>query len=58
VADILAKNCGMGLGLDGMNYLPSARVAERLKLSPEVLERTVAAIMDHVQELNELFLSV
>lgn len=58
VADILAKNCGMGLGVDGMNYLPSASVAERLKLSPEVLERTVAAIMDHVQELNELFLSV
>ncbi|MGE4553801.1 MAG: HDOD domain-containing protein, partial [Desulfovibrionaceae bacterium] len=52
VADVLAKCTGVGLGIDGMNYRPSEAVAERLGLTPEVLDRCTAQIMAHVAELK------
>lgn len=58
VADVLAKNTGAGLGIDGMCYFPSQTVINRLKLSYKVLDRTLAAIMDHVNELSDLFRSI
>lgn len=55
VADILAKCTGVGLGIDGMNYRPSEAVAQRLKLTPEILDRCTARIMEHVRELKAIF---
>ncbi len=55
VGDVLAKNTGAGLGVDGMCYEPSLNVAKRLKLTTEVMDKVVAEIMVHVDELSDLF---
>ncbi len=58
VADVLAKNTGVGLGCDGLCYEPSMNVAKRLKLTTKIMDKVVAEIMVHVDELSDLFKSV
>lgn len=53
--DFLAKTMGAGLGLDGMNYQPSAKVVKRIGLTPEVLDEVMAETLDKVSELREIF---
>ncbi|MBU1248758.1 MAG: HDOD domain-containing protein [Proteobacteria bacterium] len=57
VADILAKNTGVGLGRDGMFYEPSTAVADRLKVTTRILDTVLVEIMEHVAELKTLFIS-
>jgi putative nucleotidyltransferase with HDIG domain len=52
---MLATMIGVGLGLDGMNYQPSTVVTERLGLTPQIMDKATAEIMDKVAELWDIF---
>lgn len=52
---MLATMIGVGLGLDGMNYQPSTVVTERLKLTPQLMDKATAEIMGKVAELWDIF---
>jgi HD-like signal output (HDOD) protein len=56
IGNVLAKMIGVGLGVDGLNYVPSQKVAERLKLSPAVLDTVCANVVDDLGEVWDLFL--
>lgn len=49
VADALAKMSGIGLGVDGLNYRPSDQVAKRLQLTSDLVDRTMAEVLDKVE---------
>ncbi|MGE4292872.1 MAG: HDOD domain-containing protein [Desulfovibrio sp.] len=51
VADALAKMSGIGLGVDGLNYRPSDAVAKRLRLTSEVIDRTMSEVLGKVEEV-------
>lgn len=55
VATALAKMSGIGVGLDGLNYRPSRRVSERLGLTSDIIDRTMAEVLDHVEDLYSSF---
>jgi HD-like signal output (HDOD) protein len=53
--DMLVKMSGIALGLDGLQYSPSAEVLDRLGLTPEVQTAVMASIQDHLAEMRDLF---
>lgn len=56
IGNVLAKMIGVGLGVDGLNYVPSHAVADRLKLTPEVLDLVSANVVSGLGEVWDLFL--
>ena len=56
IGNVLAKMIGVGLGVDGLNYVPSQKVAERLKLTPAILDTVCANVVDGLGEVWDLFL--
>lgn len=52
---VLAAMTGIGLGLDGLNYRPSRAVAERLGLTQAGVDAALAATLDSLAEVRELF---
>ncbi|CCH49397.1 HDOD domain-containing protein [Pseudodesulfovibrio piezophilus] len=56
IGNVLAKMIGVGLGVDGLNYAPSHIVAERLKLTPEILDIVSANVVSSLDSLWDLFL--
>lgn len=55
VADLLAMGSGIGTGVDGINYLASPEVKERLKLKAQLLESVLCTVITELSELRELF---
>lgn len=55
MANVLAKMIGAGLGVDGLNYVPSEVVAERLRLKPEHLDIVMANVVMEMAEVQDLF---
>ena len=53
VADALAKMSGIGVGVDGLNYRPSDQVVKRLELTSEIIDRTMAEVLDKVEQVFE-----
>ncbi len=58
MGDALAKLTGVGLGIDGMYYQPSVYVAERLRLTPEIVDTVMAEAMDRRIRLMPLFAAI
>ena len=56
IGNALAKMIGVGLGLDGLNYAPSSAVAERLGLTPEILDEVSVNVVEDLGEVWDLFL--
>lgn len=42
VADLLSVSCGVGIGIDGLNYAPGPDVVERLGLNNALIEKAAA----------------
>lgn len=55
IGNVLAKMIGVGLGVDGLNYVPSHTVAERLKLTPEILDEVSANVVTGLGDVWDLF---
>lgn len=55
VGGVLAAMTGVGLGLDGLNYRPSQIVAQRLGLTQDKVDAALAATLDSLAEVRELF---
>ena len=56
IGNVLAKMIGVGLGVDGLNYVPSQKVAERLDLTPAILDTVCANVVDGLGGVWDLFL--
>lgn len=56
MANVVAKMIGVGLGVDGLNYVPSLVVAQRLGLNSQHLDRTMANTVEKLQEVHDLFI--
>jgi HD-like signal output (HDOD) protein len=56
IGNALAKMIGVGLGVDGLNYVPSAKVIERLGLTAEILDRVSANVVDEMHSVWNLFM--
>lgn len=52
----LAKMIGVGLGVDGLNYVPSQKVAERLKLTTEIVDAVAVIVVEGLNEVQDIFL--
>lgn len=52
VADHLSMECGIGVGLDGLNYHTSAAVIERLKLTTTMTERVIARMLAGLSKMQ------
>lgn len=53
VADHLAIECGLGAGIDGLNYRPAAGAIARLGLSRRLAERASARIVAELESVVE-----
>lgn len=56
IGNALAKMIGVGLGVDGLNYVPSATVIERLGLTAEIVDRVSANVVDELRAVWSLFM--
>jgi len=56
IGNVLAKMIGAGLGADGLNYVPSRKVAERLGLTPAILDTVSGNVVEELGEAWDLFL--
>jgi len=54
--NVMAKMVGVGLGVDGLNYIPSQKVAERLGLGPEHLDLTSANVVFELQSVRDIYM--
>ena len=54
VADTLALAEGIGAGIDGLNYRPSAESLSRLKMNMTLIERVMCATLGRLDSLSEL----
>ncbi len=52
VADNLTKECGIGIGLDGLHYTRSAGAVERLRLTPVLMERVCCLLIANIEDLK------
>ena len=56
VGNVLAKMIGVGLGVDGLNYIVSNHVVDRLGLAPDVMDLVSANVVDNLGSVYDLFL--
>lgn len=56
VGDVIAKMTGIGMGIDGMQYVPSEAVFARLDLTPQQMENVMAAIMEQIAEVRDILM--
>jgi HD-like signal output (HDOD) protein len=56
IGNALAKMIGVGLGVDGLNYIPSAAVIERLGLTTQIVDRVSANVVDELRTVWSLFM--
>lgn len=56
IGNVLAKMVGVGLGVDGLNYVVSQKVVERLNLTPAILDRACANVVNALDGMHDLFL--
>jgi HD-like signal output (HDOD) protein len=56
IGNALAKMIGVGLGVDGLNYTPSAAVIARLGLTPEILDKVSANVVEELGSVWHLFM--
>ncbi len=54
VADNLCLESGIGMGIDGLNYHPSAEVSKALRLKPIICETVVCKMLTELDELREV----
>jgi putative nucleotidyltransferase with HDIG domain len=54
-ADHLTMLCGIGSGIDGLNYHTSPRALENLKLTTNVLEHAACEVLSDLNQLRALF---
>jgi len=52
VADNLCIECGLGIGVDGLNYRPAAEVVERLHLRTRMMEQVTCVMLSELQKLH------
>jgi len=57
IGNVLAKMIGVGLGVDGLNYTPSRKVAARLKLTPELIDTVSANVVTSLGGVRDLFIN-
>lgn len=51
-SDAICIACGLGIGIEGLNYQISPEVAARLQLKPEVIEQVSAALLNEFQAMQ------
>ncbi len=54
-ADMLAMQCGIGIGVDGLNYCFDSAATEELGLSQEVLDAVMCTVLSEVEETRQMF---
>ena len=55
VADNLALECGLGTGIDGLNYRPCEEVAQRIGLKASTCEAVVCSMISDLDDLRVVF---
>ncbi|MUM77515.1 HDOD domain-containing protein [Pseudodesulfovibrio sp. F-1] len=55
IGNALAKMIGVGLGVDGLNYVPSVAVIQRLGLTAEIVDRVCANVVEELRSVRHLF---
>lgn len=55
VADSLSMESGIGIGIDGLNYMPSSKAVTRLKLKEIAEEEAVCHTLSALEDLGDLF---
>ncbi len=55
VADILGRLTGLGVGVDGLNYVPSADAVKHLRVTTQVAEDVTANMITAVSDILEVF---
>ena len=53
VADMLSVECGLGVGVDGLNYRPSPVVSKRRKLHTRMLERVTCVMLSEFERISQ-----
>jgi len=54
IADMLAYSVGIGIGVDGLQYVSNPEVIERLHLKPIILEGVASRTLEKMEELKSL----
>ena len=57
VAEVLCLECGIGTGIDGLNYRPSTAVMERVNLKPAAAEQVVSRMLSSLDEIRDVVLT-
>lgn len=52
VADMLSVECGLGVGIDGLNYCPSPVVIERMRLDPASMEQISCIMLTELEKIR------
>jgi len=55
LADVISMMMGIGIGFDGLQYIPSADSMSRLGLKTESLELVACRTIEAVEEITEMF---
>lgn len=55
VVDILSIECGLGVGVDGLNYRPSPVAVERLGLTNKIAEQVMAGMLTDLDDMAPHF---
>ena len=55
VADILGRLCGLGVGVDGLNYTASPEAVHHFQITTHVAEEVTAKMIDTVSDMLDVF---
>ncbi len=55
IVDILSIECGLGVGVDGLNYRPSQDVVDRLGLNNKIAEQVTCGMLADLEDMAPQF---
>lgn len=58
VGDVITKMTGIGMGIDGMQYMPSQTVFTRLDVTPVHMENVMVALLESFDNLRDVLTEV
>lgn len=58
VGDVITKMTGIGMGIDGMQYMPSEAVFTRLDVTPQHMENVMVDLMEQFEDLRDIVAQV
>jgi len=58
VGDVITKMTGIGMGIDGLQYMPSQTVFTRLDVTPQHMENVMVALLEQFDGLRDILMDV